>query len=646
MSRRARGKSTGTQLFAFLDVMIGTMGALVVLLHAFARHEHAQVTKTVAAKTQAMEVSVEDFRWRTKEIREARGKTEAQLADERLKLAHVEDHQRRLLEKLEQLKLSVAEMERAGAEKTETRERTAAELAAAKAELEQAKTALEAARGQGGEKRTSYSVVPYHGPNATDRRPIYIECREDLIILQPEGIELTPRDFVGNFTPGNPLAAALRAQREYYARQAPGGKLAQEPYPLLLVRPEGIAAYYAARAALDSWGNDFGYELIGSDWTLKFPSPDPDLTRLTRKVVGEARLRHREYTMTSPQAARRRSRPVYHARSHGGFTTDGGAGGLYGPRGGKGGWDDYAGNWATGGGDDGPGTNPHGSPGDRAALREPYGSPRDSGTLQDPYGSPAGSAAMQDPYGNAGKSAADDGKHGGSRFGGRHPEADDTAGSPGDTENRGQAQTQSGGSRHGTTDKDGGGSASPSLANSAPGAEPQEAQGAFGAPDPSGAQAQIGAGGTPSAHAPSGRAQTPRSLASTRGHDWGLPDSGVGAVAATRPILVACYPDRLVVVPEASGQRAKEIRLSAQTRDSMDELVSAVWEHMKDWGKAGKGLYWRPTLTMDVKPGAEGRYAEIQSLMADSGLDVTPRQPPAAAGARASRPLRQPTRKR
>jgi hypothetical protein len=52
---------------------------------------------------------------------------------------------------------------------------------------------------------------------------------------------------------------------------------------------------------------------------------------------------------------------------------------------------------------------------------------------------------------------------------------------------------------------------------------------------------------------------------------------------------------------------------------------------MKSWGIAGKGLYWRPTLLMEVKPGAADRYAEVKALLDDSGLDVHERQPHAAA---------------
>ena len=34
----------------------------------------------------------------------------------------------------------------------------------------------------------SYAIIPYDGPNQTRRRPIYIECSADAVILQPEGI--------------------------------------------------------------------------------------------------------------------------------------------------------------------------------------------------------------------------------------------------------------------------------------------------------------------------------------------------------------------------------------------------------------------------------------------------------------------------
>ncbi len=344
MSRRASAKPLGMQMFPFLAVLICTMGALVVLLHVFARNGQVEARKKAEAESRAHaqeeELDADFFKWRAEHLREARAKTQAQLDDERLKLSHVEDHQRRLQEKLRELKLAVEQMERATNEKSKQREQNAEALAAAKEKLEETRAAVEEARRKGRDQRVSYSIVPYKGHNSTNRRPIYIECREELIVLQPEGIEFTPRDFVGIFGPGNPLAVALRAQREFFAREAPGGRLAEEPYPLMLVRPEGIGAYYAARSALHSWGSDFGYELVGSDWVLKFPPPNPRLADLTREVVKEARQQYRELVLSSPNASRQRSRPVYHANAHGGFSKEPGTGD--GPNGsGLGAWDNY-----------------------------------------------------------------------------------------------------------------------------------------------------------------------------------------------------------------------------------------------------------------------------------------------------------------
>ena len=59
----------------------------------------------------------------------------------------------------------------------------------------------------------------YEGPNQTRRRPIYLECRDDAVMLQPEGIALSESDFEGPMGPGNPLATALRAAREYMLAQ-------------------------------------------------------------------------------------------------------------------------------------------------------------------------------------------------------------------------------------------------------------------------------------------------------------------------------------------------------------------------------------------------------------------------------------------
>lgn len=146
------------------------------------------------------------------------------------------------------------------------------------------------------------------------------------MIIQPEGIRLTDKDFDGPMGPGNPLAAALRAAREHLLAQREFDPQAGEPYPLLLVRPEGIMAYYAAREAMKSWGCDFGYELIGDDWKLAYPSPDPRLTGVVEQAIASARVSQERLIAAAPREYPSHRKATYRASSNGGVVSDSGAG--------------------------------------------------------------------------------------------------------------------------------------------------------------------------------------------------------------------------------------------------------------------------------------------------------------------------------
>jgi hypothetical protein len=106
----------------------------------------------------------------------------------------------------------------------------------------------------------------------------------------------------------------------------------------------------------------------------------------------------------------------------------------------------------------------------------------------------------------------------------------------------------------------------------------------------------------------------------------------------TRPVTIECYADRLVIVPDQANAQAKQIPLTGTTDEAIEDLVSAVWQHMKGWGIAGRNLYWRPTLVMKVAPDAADRYQELKALLDDSGLDV--RQKGEAAASTGKNPLR------
>ena len=59
-----------------------------------------------------------------------------------------------------------------------------------------------------------------------------------------------------------------------------------EPYPLLLVRPEGLIMFDRARQAIDAGDFDLGFELCEDDWKLEYPQPDPQLAGIQQDIVG------------------------------------------------------------------------------------------------------------------------------------------------------------------------------------------------------------------------------------------------------------------------------------------------------------------------------------------------------------------------
>jgi len=714
LSRKGAGwnPTGGLSLFPFLAVLICVMGGLIVLLVVLTRHARVQAIRTAQAAASQKKVSLEEIhqqrellQWQAEQIRDSRAKTEAQLAEARLQLSGAEDHLRKLRQELEQLQRAWQALEQTvlpSADLAPLEDR----LRQLQAEIVRTKH-LAAQKNQTEQKpQVSYAIIPYQGPHGTQRRPIYIECRHEAIILQPEGIVLTPRDFEGPLTQENPLARAVRAVREYWAAQAGGLSEAQEPYPLLLVRPDGIVAYYTAREALAEWGSEFGYELIGQDWQLRFPPADPQLAQILREEVQLARARQEVLAKIAPRVAGR-TRPVYRVGPRGIQLEDSGGGGGGSGRPGTARFPDQARSPKTPRlpGDD---FSSRGSPTDRAESGQSGQGPG-SGLAADAASRPLRGTPFSDHAGPTSRSGASEGS---AASGSGNP---GLSGYPGPWgKDVGQSDGLAGGFAVGSSSGQGSSaagegpgafsdeypsSASMRSAGGQPGgsavsrADPswpsgpgglsgdQMGSGSFGsmppaAPDVSNAgsgfsatrpwvggapppeagptleQARTLAGRTPqrrrpgqwydpppklsaSAHSdpePASRNSqmqkqpfgSVKELRSLRGRNWALPDATDKAIPITRPIAVHCYPDRLVLAPGTPQQ--KEIPFRSKTLDSLDELVGAVWEHIDSWGIAGRGMYWRPVLSVQVAPGAEERFHDLQRLLEDSGLLIEQRR--------------------
>ncbi|HEX3871184.1 MAG TPA: hypothetical protein VHV77_12145 [Pirellulales bacterium] len=309
-------EAAGIALFPFLAVLLCTMGALLVLLVAIARHSRDQAVRSARTETQVdedFEVERDKLRWRIEQLRGSREKTLAQLTDERRELSHQEEHARRVRDEIDQIEKAAEDLARSGQSDDDTNHKLRDRLTRYDKDIVDLKSDVELEREKTKGRKDSYAIIPYDGANQTRRRPIYIECRaENTIILQPEGIVLDEIDFLGQAGPSNPLAASLRAAREFMMRNIDPTKDADaEPYPLLLVRPDGIPAYYMARQAMVGWGSDFGYELIEQDWKLQFQATNLALAQAMSRAVDESRKRQELIAQAAPRLMSAEDRLAY-----------------------------------------------------------------------------------------------------------------------------------------------------------------------------------------------------------------------------------------------------------------------------------------------------------------------------------------------
>lgn len=139
-----------------------------------------------------------------------------------------------------------------------------------------------------------FAVVPFDGKSGTTRRPILIECRASGIRFLPEDVTLTPADLDGFSPQFNPLAAGTMALVDYWSRNPDAA--GEEPYPMLIVRPDGTLAYYLAMKLLSGTKRSFGYELVTDEVALQLPPLDTEAKRKLEAAI-EAAFSRREQAM-------------------------------------------------------------------------------------------------------------------------------------------------------------------------------------------------------------------------------------------------------------------------------------------------------------------------------------------------------------
>ncbi len=328
-SRRGPRGVPRVSLFPFLAVLICTMGALVIVLFVVMRQARLHAVQEATAKAARIQsekrAGEKDARQRIEKLEKSQEARESRVAQSRSELEQLQTRVRELRERRDKLQAATDDPEKTPSEAVRRQSEARAEFQRIKTDIAETQRRLADAHQAAERKPRSFAIIPYRGPNQTYRRPIYLECRENAVILQPEGILFTGNDFAGSLDRDNPLAAAMAAANTYL-RGRKGFDLNRdgEPYPLLLVRPGGIMYYYAAREALSASYTEFGYELIGEDWPLHFPPPDIALAEAIAGELGLARLRHKkEQQLASLSSRSERPKSVYRVSASGEMVREG-----------------------------------------------------------------------------------------------------------------------------------------------------------------------------------------------------------------------------------------------------------------------------------------------------------------------------------
>jgi len=302
MSRsKRRSDNTAPALFPFLAVLLCTIGALVLILvitvtnsHASARRDAELAMTEVNDTSDIMEV-VSD------ELAAQRENLKAKVERRRRDLADIEDHIIRLKKNLEQLADKIVRIQSETSKTEMSNAEKAERVAELRKEIDAKKLELIAEIDKQKKRKPAFSVIPYVGTNGTSRRPVYLECTKDGVLVQPEGLLISLNDLKPPLGPGNPLDAALRVLRLAYQQRDTTFGITQPPYPLLLVRPDGIHTYALAREAMNGWDDQFGYELINADMDIQFPEGIPGLKEQLVGTIDTAKRRQQALIASMPR---------------------------------------------------------------------------------------------------------------------------------------------------------------------------------------------------------------------------------------------------------------------------------------------------------------------------------------------------------
>lgn len=521
-------------LFPFLSVLLCMMGAMIMLLVIVARNVQEQTNFPPAAPPAQPVVSAgeageireqirtktEEAEWFAEQLRIVQKRAEDELADWQAKLAVAEKETEAVKAEIRRLEKLAGELENPAAADPAETERLKELLARQKQRLQQTELELAELQKAAANRKKSYAIVPHKREDGTFRRPVYIECKENKIIIQPEGVELVPGDFAAADRPDNPFDTVLRVVRQYYleTNQSVRGS---EPYPLMVIRPSGVEMYENARHALGNWVKDFGYEIVNEDWYIEYPPANDELRNRIVQQLDVARSRLSGFLIASRMAEQ-------------------------------------------GGRADGSGV-----PRFRVDHR--------GNVIPLPgHSVPAGGAV-------------------------RGSQGEETGNRGNDAENSGVRQPAAAAEQPPRND-------TPFSPSSLP------------SPLQETAEQNIPNNTLPDIP-PNVPKHTPPAAAK-RPENWALKNVSRLSSEISRVVKIRCEADRFILAAQTGLNREKVILIGNSVQTAVDELVLAIWEFQDSWGVAGENMHWKPVLRVQVRPGGEQRFQELQMLLKQSGMTV------------------------
>ena len=655
-------------LFPFLAVLICTLGTLILLLALVAQNagdaiaaatsptqspEEIEHQKQLVEADEAIDSKLSEATWHRDSVVKMRDKQTAQIDERRTRQTHLEDHIGRLREELQRIEAEVAATQDETTKSSSSQE----QIATLKAKIEDEKLKIDKLKADQQNMAPRIVIVPHKGPNGTDRRPIYIECKADGIYVQPGDIAIAAKYLDNNIPGPNPLDAALKTIR-LYAMKNYGD--VDAPYPLIVVRPDGIETYAAARHAMRGWDDQYGYELVPNEVKLAYPEPDPAMNEQVDRAIAQAVRSQQAYANGNRNGDGNRG-----GGGGGGSTAQYDRGGTQ--RSGAANGTQYANGNFQGGAQSGSQTElTNGRTGTKRAEDLPALSARNMDVaaaealkLQgrgSGYGSGnrASFAAQQNAEQRAAAEASEAAAANNAKwenaannfsktpFGQADPLASTDAGSmarstgdeivgsgkAGETSNadrfapvsdvasksnRASASSDPNAPVGGNQAMGNMGDNNPAAANSPP-------------PDPNANTNDPNQGSKTPTVQMNANGQAPSSRRVKRdGKDWALPPDVAAMVGTSmvRTIRVECFADRLVLLPEG-GKGATNIYgfTDGDINRATLELATAIRDRVDRWGAGMPGGRWSPLLEVDVAPGGELRFQQLQRLLSGSGVDV------------------------